>query len=46
MSTHQAQTYSDGTKEMANRVLDAAKAGLNISADRINWALRVTGDLE
>lgn len=28
----------------AHRVLDAARAGENIDAERIAWALRITGD--
>jgi len=31
---------------MAHRILDDARAGMDISEDRITWALRVTGDLE
>ena len=29
----------------AHRLLDAARAGADISPDRITWALRITGDL-
>ena len=27
------------------KILDDAKAGLNVSQERITWALRITGDL-
>jgi len=33
------------TLEWARFVLDCAKAGLDIDEARINWALRITGDL-
>lgn len=33
------------TRQQANDVLDAVRIGLNIERDRIDWALRVTGDL-
>lgn len=29
----------------ANRLLDRARAGMNISEERITWALIITGDL-
>lgn len=31
--------------DWARFVLDCAKAGLHVDVDRINWALRITGDL-
>lgn len=33
-------------KSKAHRILDDAKAGLDVSVEDITWALRVTGDLE
>lgn len=33
-------------KAEAHRLLDRAKAGEQIDAERITWALRITGDLE
>jgi hypothetical protein len=33
------------TKAYAHHLLDLAKFGLDISADRIEWALRILGDL-
>ena len=32
--------------DWARFVLDCAKAGLNVSTERITWALRITGDME
>lgn len=46
MTLHQRHTYSSCAKAMAHRILDEARAGLNVSAQRIDWALRVTGDLQ
>lgn len=46
MTLHQRQPYSAGAKAMAHRILDDAKAGLNVSTERITWALRITGDME
>ena len=33
-------------KAEAHRLLDRARAGEEIDAERITWALRITGDLE
>lgn len=46
MNLHQRHTYSACAKAMAHRILDEARAGLNVSSARIDWALRVTGDLQ
>lgn len=46
MTLHQRQPHDSHLKAMAHRILDDAKAGMNISTERINWALRITGDLE
>jgi hypothetical protein len=45
MRLFQRQSHGEDLKAMAHRVLDDAKAGLNISHERITWALRITGDL-
>lgn len=45
MNIFQRQSYDEDLKAMAHRVLDDAKAGLEISKERITWALRITGDL-
>lgn len=45
MNIFQRQSHNEDLKAMAHRVLDDAKAGMNISAERITWALRITGDL-
>ena len=45
MKLFQRQSHDEDLKAMAHRVLDDAKAGLEISAERITWALRITGDL-
>lgn len=37
---------TESMKAEAHRLLDLARAGHNISEDRITWALRITGDLE
>jgi hypothetical protein len=36
--------HSDTTKAQAHRILDLAKAGQDISIDRITWALVILGD--
>ncbi len=46
MTLHPRHTYSAGAKAMAHRILDDARAGLNVSTERITWALRITGDIE
>ena len=45
MSLFPRQSHDEDRKAMAHRVLDDAKAGMNISEERITWALRITGDL-
>lgn len=45
MTLYPRESHNDSTKAMAHRILDDARAGLDISIERINWALRVTGDL-
>jgi len=45
MRLFQRQSHNEDLKAMAHRVLDDAKAGMNISHERITWALRITGDL-
>lgn len=37
--------YPPSVRKQANDLLDGARDGLDIAADRITWALRVTGDL-
>ncbi len=32
-------------RTQANDLLDSLKAGANVTADRVTWALRMTGDL-
>jgi hypothetical protein len=46
MSLFPREAHNEDLRAMANRLLDDAKAGFDISEDRITWALRVTGDLE
>lgn len=45
MTLFQREPHSEDLKAMAHRILDDAKAGLEIDEARINWALRITGDL-
>ena len=45
MSLFPRESHSDEVKAMAHRILDDARAGMNISHERITWALRITGDL-
>lgn len=45
MIIYPRESYSEYMKAHAHRILDDARAGFNISEDRITWALRVTGDL-
>lgn len=45
MKLFQRQSHDEDLKAMAHRVLDDAKAGMNVSKERITWALRITGDL-
>jgi len=45
MTLHEREQHPASLRAMAHRILDDAKAGLNISEERITWALRVTGDL-
>lgn len=46
MNLHPRTQSSDAMKAEAHRILDMARDGMNISEDRITWALRITGDLE
>lgn len=46
MTLHPRDAHGDDLRALAHRVLDDAKAGLNVSTERITWALRITGDLE
>ena len=45
MTLFQRESHNEDLKAMAHRILDDAKAGLDIDEVRINWALRITGDL-
>ena len=45
MTLFQRESHNDDLKAMAHRVLDDARAGMEISLERITWALRITGDL-
>ena len=45
MTLFTRESHNDEVKAMAHRILDDAKAGLNVSQERITWALRITGDL-
>lgn len=46
MTLHPRTQHTAEAKAAAHRLLDNVKAGMNISAASIAWALRVTGDLE
>ena len=46
MSLFPRETHDESLRATAHRILDDARAGLDISEDRITWALRITGDLE
>ena len=46
MTLHQREPHNASLKATAHRILDEARAGLNVSSARIDWALRVTGDLQ
>ena len=46
MTLHQREPHNAILKATAHRILDEARAGLNVSSARIDWALRVTGDLQ
>ena len=46
MTLHQREPHNASLKAAAHRILDDAKAGMNVSTERITWALRVTGDME
>lgn len=46
MNLHPRTQHTAEAKAAAHRILDDAKAGMNVSTERITWALRVTGDLE
>lgn len=41
----QREAHSQDLRAAAHRILDDAKAGLNVSEERITWALRITGDI-
>jgi hypothetical protein len=45
MTLFQRDPHADSLRAMAHRILDDARAGMDISEDRITWALRITGDL-
>ncbi len=45
MTLFTRESHSDELKAAAHRILDDAKAGIDISQERITWALRITGDL-
>lgn len=45
MQLHQREPRDPNLLATAHRVLDDAKAGLNIAEYRITWALKITGDL-
>lgn len=46
MTLHQREPHNATLKATAHRILDDARAGLNVSTERITWALRITGDIE
>ena len=46
MTLHQREPHNASLKATAHRILDDAKAGMSVSAERITWALRITGDME
>lgn len=46
MTLFSREQHGESLKAQAHRLLDDAKAGLDIDAERITWALRITGDLE
>lgn len=46
MTLHQREQHNASLKAAAHRILDDAKAGMNVSTERITWALRITGDME
>ena len=46
MTLHQREPHNASLKATAHRILDDAKAKMNVSTERITWALRVTGDME
>ena len=46
MTLHQREPHNASLKATAHRILDDAKEGVNVSTERITWALRVTGDME
>ena len=45
MTLFARESHNEEVKAMAHRILDDAKAGLDVSQERITWALRITGDL-
>ncbi len=46
MTLFQRESHHGDLKAQAHRILDDARAGLNVDLDSINWALRMTGDLQ
>ena len=46
MSLYPREAHTEDLRAMAHRILDDARAGMDISEERITWALRITGDLE
>lgn len=46
MTLHQREPHNASIKATAHRILDDAKAGMNVSTEHITWALRITGDME
>ena len=46
MTLHPREPHHESLKATAHRILDDARAGLNVSTERITWALRITGDME
>lgn len=45
LALHPRETHADSLKAKAHKILDDARAGLVVTLDQINWALRITGDL-
>lgn len=45
MSLFPRESHNADLRAAAHRILDDAKAGINVSEERITWALRITGDL-
>lgn len=45
MTIFDRESHDADLKATAHRILDDARAGMDISEERITWALRITGDL-